>query len=103
MDEFKPDVIHIHELHAYFVDLKPIISYLKKNNIKTICTFHCEFMCTEKCGHAYECNKWITECGKCTYLLDYPKSLKFDFTRKMYTNKDVLENFNNNNSFTMVS
>lgn len=87
---FKPDVVHIHELHAYFVNLSPIIKYLKKNNIKTVWTFHCEFMYTGKCGHAYECENWKTECHKCPQLREYPKSLFFDFTRLMYKQKKKL-------------
>ena len=87
MDKFKPDVVHIHELHAYFVNILPVMNYLKKNNIRTIWTFHCEFMYTGKCGHAYNCEKWKNECGKCPYLRDYPSSLFFDFTKKMFNDK----------------
>ena len=93
---YQPDVVHIHELHAYFVNLKPVIDYLKKNNIRTIWTFHCEFMYTGKCGYAYDCEKWKNECGKCPYLRDYPSSLIFDFTKKMFNDKKkMFENFNN--------
>lgn len=96
MDEFKPDVVHIHELHAYFVNIAPVMKYLKKNNIKTVWTFHCEFMYTGKCGHAYECEKWKTECGKCPQVKKYPSSLFFDFTNRMFNEKKKLfENFDN--------
>ena len=84
---YQPDVVHIHELHAYFVNIIPIMNYLKKNNIRTIWTFHCEFMYTGKCGYAYDCEKWKNECGKCPYLRDYPSSLIFDFTKKMFNDK----------------
>lgn len=87
IDEFKPDVVHLHELHAYFVNIAPVISYLKKNNIKTIWTFHCEFMYTGKCGYSYECEKWRSCCDKCPYMKDYPSSLFFDFTKKMFNDK----------------
>ena len=90
MRAFKPDVVHIHELHAYFVNLKPVIRYLKEKKIKTIWTFHCEFMYTGKCGYAYECENWKTECGKCPHLKDYPKSFFFDFTKRMFRDKKNL-------------
>jgi putative colanic acid biosynthesis glycosyltransferase len=90
MDQFKPDVVHIHELHAYFVNFAPVMNYLKKNNIKTIWTFHCEYMYTGKCGHAYECEKWKSECGKCPQVKEYPSSLFFDFTKKMFNDKKKL-------------
>jgi glycosyltransferase involved in cell wall biosynthesis len=94
IDEFAPDVVHIHELHAYFVNIAPLMAYLKKKKIKTIWTFHCEFMYTGKCGHAYDCNEWLKECGNCPYLRDYPSSLLFDHTRSMFHEKRrLLEDF----------
>ena len=84
---FQPDVVHIHELHAYFVNIGPVMRYLKAHNIKTVWTFHCEFMYTGKCGHANDCEKWKTQCGPCPQLHEYPKSLFFDFTKKMFEDK----------------
>lgn len=98
---FNPDVVHIHELHAYFVNSTPLIQYLKKNNIKTVWTFHCEFMYTGKCGHAYDCENWKTECHKCPQLKVYPKSLYFDFTRQMHRRKKNL--FRDFSNLTIVS
>lgn len=96
MDEFKPDVVHIHELHAYFVNIVPVIEYLKNKNINTVWTFHCEFMYTGKCGYAYECEKWKTVCDKCPNLNDYPSSIFFDCTRKMFNDKkNAFEGFDN--------
>ena len=90
IDEFRPDVVHIHELHAYFVNIAPVMNYLKKNNIKTVWTFHCEFMYTGKCGYAYDCNKWKYECSECPQVAEYPKSLYFDFTKQMFNHKKQL-------------
>lgn len=85
--KFNPDVVHIHELHAYFVNIGPLMKYLKKHTIKTVWTFHCEFMYTGKCGHALDCDKFETECHHCPQLREYPKSLIFDFTRFMHKQK----------------
>ena len=60
IEKFKPDVIHIHELHAYFVNIYPLLEYIKKKKIKVVWTFHCEYMYTGRCGYSYECNKWLT-------------------------------------------
>lgn len=98
---YKPDVVHIHELHAYFVNIAPVINFLKKNNIKTVWTFHCEFMYTGKCGHAYDCEKWKSECEKCPAVREYPASLYFDFTKKMFNNKKRL--FKDFENLTIVS
>lgn len=94
IEEFDPDVIHIHELHAYFVNIKPLIEYIKRKGIKVVWTFHCEYMYTGKCGHAYGCTNYQTGCGNCPAIKDYPKSLLFDRTRKMLADKkEALEDW----------
>jgi glycosyltransferase involved in cell wall biosynthesis len=87
IDKFAPDVVHIHELLAYFVNIAPLMAYLKKQNIKTIWTFHSEFMYTGKCGLAYNCEKWQKECGNCPNVRNYPSSLWFDHTKAMFRAK----------------
>jgi glycosyltransferase involved in cell wall biosynthesis len=88
--KFKPDIIHIHELHAYFINIKQLFNFIKKNHIKVITTLHCEYMYTGKCGHAYDCIKYRSCCGKCPALHEYPKSLFFDKTKQMFLMKKNL-------------
>lgn len=87
IEMYKPDVIHIHELHAYFVNIFQLLKYLHEKRIPIIWTFHCEYMYTGKCGHSNECEKWKTECKKCPRLKEYPKSIGLDFTSKMFSDK----------------
>ena len=87
IEEFQPDVIHIHELHAYFVNIKPLLEYIKKKKIKVVWTFHCEYMYTGKCGHAYSCTNFMHGCGKCPAVHEYPKSLFIDRTKQMFSMK----------------
>ena len=87
IEEFQPDVIHIHELHAYFVNIKPLLEYIKKRKIKVVWTFHCEYMYTGKCGHAYSCTNFMHGCGKCPAVHEYPKSLFIDRTKQMFNMK----------------
>lgn len=95
--KYKPDIIHIHELHAYFVNIKPLLVYIKKNDIPLVWTFHCEYMYTGKCGHSYECMRFETECRDCPALKEYPKSIFFDKTRQMFnTKKEVMRELNVN-------
>lgn len=84
---FKPDVVHIHELHAYFVNIKTLLLYLKNNGIKTIITNHCEFLYTGKCGQAKECLRFLDSCGNCPLKKEYPKSLFLDKTKQMFLEK----------------
>jgi len=93
---FKPDVVHIHELHAYFVNIKQLLMYLKKNNVPTVFTNHCEFLYTGKCGHAKSCNKYSENCGHCPLLKEYPKSILFDHTKHMLkVKRKIFEGWDN--------
>lgn len=90
IEKFKPDVIHLHEPHAYFLNISTFFEYIRKKNIPLVYTFHCEFAYTGKCGYAYDCNKWMSECKECPRVQDYPQSLFFDFTQRMFNEKKRL-------------
>lgn len=86
-DAFQPDLVHLHDLHGYYVNIGPVMDYLKRRRIPTVWTFHSEFMYTGKCGHAHDCEKWKTECHHCPDLHGYPQSWFFDFTARMHRDK----------------
>lgn len=90
LEHFMPDVVHLHDLHGYYINIRPLIEYLKAKRIPTVWTFHSEFMYTGKCGHAFDCEKWKTECNNCPHLKEYPKSWLFDFTTHMFREKQAL-------------
>lgn len=90
IENYKPDLIHIHELHAYFVNYIPLLEYIKQKKIELIWTFHCEYMYTGKCGHAFECTNFQKECGNCPAVREYPKSLFFDRTKQMIKKKKAI-------------
>lgn len=87
VEEFKPDIVHLHELHGYYINFLDVIEHLKKQNIPTVWTFHCEFMYTGKCGYTYDCEQWKTECRSCPQLREYPETWIFDRTNEMFKEK----------------
>ncbi|EJI85743.1 hypothetical protein AEST_14080 [Alishewanella aestuarii B11] len=89
LEAFKPDVVHLHELHGYYINIYTVVDWLKKNEIPVVWTFHCEFMYTGKCGHSHECNKWKSGCGECPLLKEYPASF-IDQTAHMFSKKKKL-------------
>ncbi len=88
LKKFKPDVVHCHQLHGYYVNIYQVIKYLEKNNCKVVWTLHSEYMYTGKCGYAFECEKWKSKCGNCPQLRAYPKSFFMDFTSFMLKQKN---------------
>lgn len=92
----KPDIVHLHCLNGYFVNIYKLISWLKLSGIKTILTLHAEFMHTANCGHAFECEKWKTGCGKCSRFRKETKSWFFDNTHKSWVKmRNAFEGFDN--------
>ena len=83
-----PDIVHLHCINGYFVNIYYLITWLKNNHIKVVLTLHAEFMYTANCGHALDCNQWLCGCGHCPRLYDATKSLFIDNThaswKKMY-------------------
>jgi putative colanic acid biosynthesis glycosyltransferase len=93
---FQPDIVHLHDLHGYHLNIGELMSYLKKHSLKTLLTLHSEFYYTGKCGHAKECVGFESTCGNCPLLREYPKSLSFDFTKFMLKQKkEWFSNWNN--------
>ena len=61
----KPDVVHLHCLNGNFINVYRLLEFLKRENIKTVLTLHAEIMHTAGCEHAFDCEKWKTECCDC--------------------------------------
>ncbi|KAF0091902.1 MAG: hypothetical protein FD141_86 [Fusobacteria bacterium] len=98
-----PDVIHLHCLNGYFVNIYRLIDYLKQNNIKTILTLHAEFMYTGSCGHALDCIRWknIKGCNNCPIVRDATKSFFFDRTQTAW--ELMRKSFEDFDNLTIVS
>ncbi len=92
----KPDIVHLHCINGFFVSIYRLVKFLKKNNIPTVLTLHAEFMHTGNCGHAYECNKWLTGCGSCPNVKGATYSYIFDRTAAAWQKlKRAFEKFKN--------
>ena len=88
IDQIKPDIIHLHNLHNRTVNLPMLFRYIKRNNIKTVWTLHDCWTMTGKCPYfsLAGCDKWKSGCYKCPQLSIYPSSF-VDSTKRMWTNK----------------
>ena len=80
-----PDIIHLHNLHLWTINLPMLFKYIKKHNIKTVWTLHDCWAFTGHCPYfdIVGCNKWKTGCYGCPQYKEYPKSL-FDNSKYMY-------------------
>jgi len=92
INEFNPDIIHIHNTHGYYINNKLLFIYLIKLNKKVIWTFHdCWAFTGHCCYFDYNgCNKWKELCHNCPQKKEYPKSFIFDFSKKNFILKKEL-------------
>ncbi|MBO5944138.1 MAG: glycosyltransferase [Clostridia bacterium] len=89
MEKIKPDVVHLGNLHANFINLPLLLKYLDEKDIATVITLHDFWFMTGKCVHFIEadCYKWKTECKNCPNLQSGNSSWFFDRTKKMFNDK----------------
>lgn len=85
LSERKTDVIHLHNLHSYCINLPILFRYIKKEKIKVIWTLHDCWSFTGHCPHydMIKCRRWKTGCGRCPQKRGYPQGL-IDSSKLMY-------------------
>jgi glycosyltransferase involved in cell wall biosynthesis len=76
MDEIKPTVVQIHNLHGYYINYPLLMQYLIEKRIPTFLTLHDCWVFTGHCAHfaSIGCEKWKTGCRACPSIKDYPES-----------------------------
>ncbi len=82
---FQPDILHLHNLHGWYLNLPMFFSYLKQAGIPVVWTLHDCWAFTGQCPHfaMVGCEKWRTECHACPQTRRYPQTC-VDRSRQMY-------------------
>ncbi len=98
LEEFEPDIVHLHCLHGYYINYPILFDYLNKKNIKVVWTLHdCWSFTGHCCYFSFEnCEKWIKQCERCPQLKTYPKSyFKDNSKRNFQVKKEIFCNLQN--------
>lgn len=90
MEKVRPQLIHLHALHGYYLNLPMLFSYINTHNLPCVWTFHDAFAFTGNCGYYFSCEKWKDGCGGCPNIHTYPNSQWLDFTAWMWKRKKEL-------------
>lgn len=88
--DYNPDVIHLHNLHGYYINIELLFDYLKNDfKGKVIWTLHDCWAFTGHCVHYtyVKCERWKSSCYKCIEKKRYPSSYIFDNSKKNYQKK----------------
>ena len=93
VDEYSPDIVHLHNLHGYYINIRELFVYLKERGIPVVITLHDCWMFTGHCAHFdyVGCERWKNEgCYACPQRGEYPRSLYYDGSRRNFRIKREL-------------
>ncbi len=92
IDAYKPDVVHLHNLHGYYINIRILFKYLYARNIPIVWTFHDCWPFTGHCPYYTNigCEKWKIECCCCPKKKQHPASYVLDNSKYNYNLKKSL-------------
>ena len=97
LDEIKPDVVHLHNLHGYYINIEMLFNWLTEQDCRVEWTLHDCWAFTGHCTYFtfVKCDQWRSHCERsipCPQLNAYPKtrsktscSRNFDEKRQLFT------------------
>ncbi len=86
---YKPDVIHLHNLHGCYLNLRILFRYLRKAGIPVIWTLHDCWAFTGHCAYFdwANCDRWKTQCFACPQKRSYPACIGIGGSKRNYMQK----------------
>ncbi len=102
IQSIQPDIIHLHNIHGYYLNYPILFEFLSQYNAPVVWTLHDCWAFTGHCAHYMfiGCEKWKQHCEYCPNLKAYPKSLLFD---RSYQNfEDKRRDFTSLKNLTLV-
>lgn len=92
IEEIHPDIIQLHHIHGYFLNMEVLFKYLSSISTPVVWFFHDCWSMTGHCAHFdyVGCEKWLTHCETCVQKKIYPGSVLIDRSFKNYELKKKL-------------
>ena len=105
IQELKPDIIHLHNIHGYYINYKILFEYLNSTDIPVVWTLHDCWSFTGHCAHfvSANCERWKTGCHHCPLTHHYPSCKWLDKSARNYRLKRSLFTANSNLHIVCVS
>lgn len=102
IENINPDVIHLHNIHGYYVNYKLLFDFFSFANKPIVWTLHDCWLFTGHCSYySYaECNRWQTLCNDCPQNKSYPTSWLLDRSEQNY--RDKMRAFTSVKNLTLV-
>ena len=102
IENIKPDIIHLHNIHGYYLNYPILFDYLSRTDIPIVWTLHDCWPFTGHCAY-YDfagCLRWQTGCYACPQKSEYPASLLLD--RSVQNDADKKYYFTSVRNMTLV-
>ena len=92
IQQLQPDVIHLHNIHGYYLNYKVLFSFLAESKIPVVWTLHDCWAMTGHCTYFMRtnCKNWQTGCNHCPQKKTFPATYLFDRSKKNYALKKSL-------------
>lgn len=110
LEAYQPDLIHLHNLHGYYLHLPTLFTYLKRKDLPVVWTLHDSWAYTGHCAYyttalgapplqavrrrakqeSVGCERWRGGCGQCVLKHAYPCSWGPDQSARNWKEKREL-------------
>lgn len=92
LDSFKPDILHLHNLHGCYINLPMLLKYAANKGIAIVVSLHDCWFYTGGCSHYTRvgCDKWLMNCGSCPRRFEEFPALLYDGSSKQLRDRKKL-------------
>ena len=83
MVHLRPDVVHLHNLHGYYLNVPMLFAHLRAARLPVVWTLHDAWPVTGHCAYFtfVACERWKSQCFSCPQQRIYPASWARDRSR----------------------
>lgn len=89
-EEYKPDLLWLHNIHGYYINVEMLFDWIKKHpEMQVKWTLHDCWAFTGHCSHftAVKCAQWKSHCSYCSQLRRYPACYAMSSVRRNFARK----------------
>ena len=91
-EKLNPTVVHLHNLHGYYLNIDVLFRWLARSGVPVVWTLHDCWPFTGHCAYfsVSRCVRWKNGCFSCPQTRSYPASFVFDRSRRNWERKREL-------------
>lgn len=89
-EEYKPDLLWLHNIHGYYINVEMLFDWIKKHpEMQVKWTLHDCWAFTGHCSYftAVKCAQWKSHCSYCSQLRRYPACYAMSSVRRNFARK----------------